>query len=334
MTFRAVGAFLTRIAVFCRTLSRLTCNLRVDTCAMVCQVRGLTLSRTMLGIILGYGALMLFFGAEMSHAKDQKPLWRIDLQALGVERARDEVTIKYSGSHLVVYVGSSYVSGREAVWVREPRLVLDSIKGEAVSGEGWSELSLPPWDDCPRTRSGKEAHGLEVVDCRKQMVIERTRGNGTKFDPSEYYLHEPGKERVLIFRARSRCHPDNPKFINDEHILLQSCDRNYLVVNKKGEKIYGMPNLAEPYLTLNSAGTRFAVYERDSSFFHSLEGTTDKLRVRVFRSSDGEMLFDYRWHTRGDDPTYDGRIALSDDGSLLAILQKEEALIFALAPSK
>jgi len=150
---------------------------------------------------------------------------------------------------------------------------------------------------------------------------------------AEYYLREPGREKMLIFRAQRRCQPGDPRFISDDYILLRPCNNN-MVVNKEAKKIYDMPNLGWYYLTLNREGTRFAVYQRNVSFWHELEGTTNRLRVRVFRSSDGRKLFDYPWHTNGDDPNYDGRIALSDDGSLVAIIRREELLVFAVPSSK
>jgi hypothetical protein len=150
------------------------------------------------------------------------------------------------------------------------------------------------------------------------MTIVQIGGIGfKKTEPAEFYLQDLGKEKVLIFRARKRCQPGAPRFISDQLILLRPCNDN-VVVDKKGRKVYDMPRLSFYYLTMNRDGTRFAVYERDESFFHQFEGT-DRLRVKVFRSSDGTKLFDYRWHL-ADEATNDGRIALSDDGSLLGMI--------------
>src|SRR5437764_1628418 len=91
-------------------------------------------------------------------------------------------------------------------------------------------------------------------------------------------------------------------------------------------------NSLNPYLTSDLNGTRFAAYERDASFLHSLEGTTNKLRVKVFHSSDGKKLFEYRWNVTADEVITDGRVALSDDGSLVSLVRGHEVFIFALTP--
>jgi hypothetical protein len=262
----------------------------------------------------------LFPFALDCRAADATPIWRVDLRALHSERPTDQITIKFVGSYVVVYS------------VERPRLVFDTKAGSLLPQGSLTELLLPPWDECPRTRFREVYPAVNVIDCRKQMTIEQIGGIGpTVTEPAQFYLQEPGKEKVLIFRAKKRCQPGDPRFISDQLILLRPCNDN-VVVDKAGHKVYDMPRLTYYYLTVSRDGTRFAAYERDISFFHQFEGT-DRLRVKVFRSFDGEKLFDYRWHP-ANELTNDGRVALSDDGSRLAILRGEELLIFALPTQK
>jgi len=202
--------------------------------------------------------------------------------------------------------------------------------GNAPSNEPVASLSLPPWDECPRTEFREPFPAANIVDCRKQMVIEQIGGIGLlgPTEPAQFYVEEPGREKTLIFRAYEKCQPGDPKFISDDLILLRQC-HNDVVVNKKGKHIYKLPKLADCYVTPSADGTRFAVYERDASFFSEIEGRTDKLRVRVFRTSDGHKVFDHRWHA-GHEAINDGRVALSDDGLLLAFMEGDEVLVFRL----
>ena len=54
--------------------------------------------------------------------------------------------------------------------------------------------------------------------------------------------------------------------------------------------------------------------------------------MKVFHSSDGKKLFEYRWNVTADEGITDGRVALSDDGSLVALVRGHEVFIFALTP--
>lgn len=72
--------------------------------------------------------------------------------------------------------------------------------------------------------------------------------------------------------------------------------------------------------------------DRDESFFHELSGTTDRARVGVFQSSNGKKLLHLAWHVKGES-TREGRVALSDDGLLVAVVRSGEVLVFALPAS-
>lgn len=58
------------------------------------------------------------------------------------------------------------------------------------------------------------------------------------------------------------------------------------MVDKRGQRLYEMPRLTDPYIAVNREGTRFVVHERDSSFLGQFNDTTDRKRMTVFRSSD------------------------------------------------
>jgi hypothetical protein len=272
------------------------------------------------------GFSMLFF-APYSSGDDQKPLWRIDLRAFGYEpQAWGDTVIRFSGPLLLVYSTYSYWSPMEL------RLAFDKETRQLVSKERLSAISVPPWKDCQRTEGRRPFPAVNTIDCWKQMTIEQiARITHKGPDETEYYLREPGKEPILLFQGR--CNDRDPHFVSDDYVLLTLCDLKNIVVNKQGQKVYDLPKLSDPYITLNREGTRFAAYERDSSFFSELEGTTNRLRVKVFRSSDGEKLFEYHWRPKYD-RTNDGRVALSDDGSLVALVQAGDILIFALRPTK
>lgn len=202
-----------------------------------------------------------------------------------------------------------------------------------MATEAWDALSLPPWDECSRTEFRKAFPAANVVDCRKKMVIEQVGAIGLgEVGEADFYLHEAGKAKVLLFRARKHCLPAAPMFISDEYILLDEPCAGYLVVDKAGRELYQIPKLWFPYLTTNKEGTFFAAYERIDSVFHPFEGTR-KIRVKVFRSEDGKKIFECHWDLAADDSINDGRVTLSDDGSRVALLRGRKILVFALPSS-
>jgi hypothetical protein len=106
------------------------------------------------------------------------------------------------------------------------------------------------------------------------------------------------------------------------------------VVDKRGQRLYKIPKLTDPYIATNREGTRFVVYERDSSFLGQFNDTSDKKRIKVFRSSDGKKLLEYRWGLIDGDRLNDGRVALSDDGSLAGLIRGREVMVFAVPLKK
>jgi hypothetical protein len=54
--------------------------------------------------------------------------------------------------------------------------------------------------------------------------------------------------------------------VGDNRIFLHTCGTKNVVVDKRGQRLYKMPKLTDPYIAVNREGTRFVVHERDSSF--------------------------------------------------------------------
>ncbi len=209
-------------------------------------------------------------------------------------------------------------------------LILDRKSQQMVDDkETRRAISLFLVNPCPLTRFRKRFPEVNVLECWKEMVLEQVGGIGLGDEgPTEYYLRLPGKERVRLFHGN--CWPEDPHFVGDDQILVNQCNGKALVLNTKGRKLYSFPRLSMAYIALSDQGTRFAAYERSSSFLHELEGTTNRLKVRVFRSSDGKKIFERKWHRAEGEGTNDGQIALSNDGSRLAIVRGQEVQIYLL----
>jgi hypothetical protein len=273
---------------------------------------------------------LLFFIATPGRghrALDSKPLWRIDLSAYG-HRTGNDALIGFSGRFLLVYPGRDNAS-----------LIFDQSTQQRVLDQDLTGLNLPTREQLLHPQAGSDNYDHHVVARSKQAAIKEVCDVPECAQPPgkpavhdvKYFLEEPGKPKVLLFHGH--CLPRNPQFIGDDYILVFLCDLKAMVVNKQGRKLYGLPVLSFPYLAASRDGTRFAVYERDESFFHELQGTTDRIRVKVFRSSDGSKIFEKDWHVAKDEATGDGRIAVSDDGLLLALLRSHEVLVFNLPSS-
>ena len=265
-----------------------------------------------------------------------EPLWKVDLRTLESQTKwhGDEVGIKFVGHYLIVYSGSAPMPGHAEM---HPALILDRDTGRLLTNETLIEASLPQWDDCPRTRYREPAPVENIIDCRGDMRLVQVGGiggPGEKVGATRIYLKQPGREDVLLFTEN--CFPGDPSFVGDDQILLSLCDSGgsgYRGVDRAGKKLYSI-KLLFPYITVSRDGTRFAAYERYATFLHEISGTSNRARVKVFRSTDGEKLFEYGWHLAEDEFDNDGRIALSDDGSLIAIVQGNEILVFAVVAAR
>jgi hypothetical protein len=137
-------------------------------------------------------------------------------------------------------------------------------------------------------------------------------------------------ERKLLFADKENCLV-SALFLNDDHILIRSCKHGNVVVNRQGIKLYKIPSYVFPYFAVNSLGTRFAVYERNRSFWHELgEGSYNKMRIAVHSSSDGKKLFEYKFRATNDENINDGQISLSADGSMLYLNRPTGRVTFSV----
>lgn len=255
-----------------------------------------------------------------SAAAEEQPIWRINLETYP-QMLTQNIMLRFYGDLLVIY---SEAGNCVLIFdTKSQRMVDDKETRRAVS------LFLV--NPCPLTRFRKRFPEVNVLECWKGMALEQVGGIGFRNEePTEYYLRLPAKQRVLLFHGNHRnCWPGDPHFVGDGQILVNQCNGKALVLNTKGTKLYSFPKLSEAFIALNDEGTRFAAFERSSSFLHEFEGT-NRLKVKVFRSADGRKIFERKWHLGDGDGISDGRIALSNDGSLLAIARGGEVQIFRL----
>lgn len=256
---------------------------------------------------------------------DPGPMWRIDLHALGYG-STEEARVNFCGPFMVI--NPHHAS----------RLVFDTTTQERMPDDRASKIPLASCQDFAQRQPVLPISDRHIVAYWKQMSIEQVCDVESCSQPPgkprvrevTYYLESPGKPKLALFHLN--CLPRAPQFIGDSYILIFLCDLKSIVVNTQGERIYEMAALSFPYVAVNHTGTRFAVYERDESFWHELEGTTNRVRVKVFQSSTGKKLLELRWRVNGES-TRDGRLALSDEGSLLAIIRSGEVLVFAIPSS-
>lgn len=270
-------------------------------------------------------ALTLLLLLNIRGISEPRPAWEIDLRALGYSED-NKLIVGFCGPLLRIHSGTGNTD-----------LVFDTATHQRMSDQRVAK-ELAVCHDSLRREALPQRGEDHIVARWKQMAIEQICDVESCSQPPgkpsvrdvKYYLQKPNNRSVLLFHDHCLSRP--PVFIGDEYTLFFRCDLKAMVVNTDGEPVYRLPAFAFPYIAVNRGGTRFAVYERDESFFHELEGTTDRVRVKVFQSSNGKKIFEARWHAKGES-TRDGRIALSDDGSLIAVIHLGEVLVFTLPPS-
>lgn len=267
--------------------------------------------------------LVLLLGPASVRALDQKPLWRINLRAFGYPEPEQAVVI-FCGPFLIIYPDYD-----------RPALVFDIKTHTFVSEEHWPQIPVTLRAAFALSQSTPSDSSRHIVARWKEMVIHEVCDQLSCTQPPgkpsvrdvKFYLESPGKPNILLWQAH--CLPGNPLFLAENRILIIDCNLKTIVVDPQGRQIYKLPVLAFPYLTVNRRGTRFAAYERYPTFFHEITGTSNRLRVKVFESANGRKLLEVRWHLNNDSIN-DGRVALSDDGALVAIIREGEVLLFAL----
>jgi hypothetical protein len=274
-----------------------------DNCGMRLITRYFVISST----------LLLF--SLFCRAAEKQPIWQLDLQKYQADQNGDDIVVRFSGNFLVVYPDR-----------KGTRLVFNIATHEPISDAELREISLPPREEEGITKPLHPFPAINIVSRWNHMSIQQVGGVGLRnVEDAEYYLTEPGKDRSLILRLPC---DGNPQIVGSGYFLFRFCNGKKAVVDKSGKHLYHIAT-SDAYATPNAQGDRFVVYDRRESFFHQFEGT-DQLRVIVYRSSDGKKLFEKRWHPAKYEGGHDGRVALSDDGLILAMVKSGKLLLFRI----
>lgn len=144
------------------------------------------------------------------------------------------------------------------------------------------------------------------------------------------------------------------RFISPDQAMLLRSDANAVieavVVGKDGVEQFRMDPKQmslDTFVVFNASGTRFALmWSRQSAlghmryylddFFSDGSGITyDRKTIQVFSSTTGHKLFEKKWKGREEsysDLYYDERVALSEDGDLLAYLTGKDRLVIERIP--
>lgn len=266
-------------------------------------------------------ALFLFL-APMLNASDPKPLWSVDLRGYGVKET-DASVVTFCGPSLAVYPD-----------LNRPPLMFDVMTHQLLAEGRCPQMPLSvlrvrlqPDFNLPDSSGRVVARWkqLSIIQVCDQPICAQPPGKPSVRE-TRFYLRAPGQTDRFIWHAD--CLPDLPFFVSPDRIVVFTC-AHAAIVDDVGHHVAKLPSFMLPFFTATPGGARFAVYDTDESFWHELEGTADYFRVKVFRTSDGKELFHVRWHLNSDDINH-GRVALSDDGTLVAILRSAHVLIFAL----
>jgi hypothetical protein len=161
------------------------------------------------------------------------------------------------------------------------------------------------------------------------------------------YLEEPDTGKILL---NSGHHVESATFVAPDRFLVQGnfedkpgcaiCNFHTVVLDKTGAARYKLDPYNWGYIALNRAATRFALNDNTASsvrkriapllIFSENVFYEDMGRVRLFSSEDGGKLFEYRWRLRTYENRAEGRVALSDDGSVLALIAGSHLLVFRI----
>jgi hypothetical protein len=296
------------------------------------------------------------------------PIARRRVEGQGTATDRPITTVRFWSHYLVVDMVPRPVwvwDKNETLWRHAPtddvtpcpRLVFDLNNRQLVPKElvADAEWSGPQMVLDPRLRFDLP---LQEPPADQVYVLAQWKNTAVVLvgDGIDLYLEEPGKERTLLYKTNVddatryfTCLP-RPLFLGADRIGIDKCgfplaryrltrnEEPTVVVDKSGKERYQISNHPSPSRTiLNSSGTRFAVYGPGST--GSLEmrnwlfsrNTLNWISVEVFDSDKGRKVFQYHWSGENDDYLDDkGWAALSDDGSLLAVIKDSEVLVFSV----
>jgi hypothetical protein len=229
--------------------------------------------------------------------------------------------------------------------------VIDTANGKSVPAETLADVPPPdhPVEYRIDERRPQTAEGKLVAEWRGMTLVVDKDG--------KLSLLEPGRPKTRVFYRRlptSR----TATFLTPDRILILArvpdrldcslCHEHLWVVDKSGELKYKLPVELNPgmfdYYASSHDGTRFVIRDnieagRDLALnIITLGGASqfpfNTAVVKIHDAIGGEKLFEYRWRmTEDEEHDSSGRVALSDDGSLLAVIRDETLLVFQL-PSR
>ena len=296
--------------------------------------------------------VFLLGAAVRSFAGGPGPVKKIALQPFGFKRSNKDIAtltdIKWQGQYVVIRLtymacgkcrpDSTNVACGECGpnstfnYIPGPRLVVDSATGQQMPPETVDDALLEPnpQDFLSENKSLSTADGEVLSQWRGMMLVRNSGG--------KLWLEEPGHVKTLLL---SRCDCQSAVFLGQDRILITGYPFRQWVVDKSGAFKYKLPSVSASsmdYYALSRVGSRFAVRDivgskaKGIGELLSLDiyiAPLDIARVRVFAADDGQKLFEDEWHMEKHEIyTAAQGVALSDDGTLLAVIKGTDLLIF------
>lgn len=295
--------------------------------------RGLAWVMIKTRILMSYFALALmsFLPANAQSADQPAPLWKIDLRPLGYKHVfiGRKTTVRFWRNYLVIEQASVPVT------VQDSKTHDNAIRTDPAPPSQWvfdvrdhkqvspTTIAHAEWEPLPEITPYpgweflREDH-IYVTARWKDMVISRHTRTG------DMYLDEPGQERKTICHGDDQCRWGGLVFVSAKRLAVCS-----------------------QYMAMDGTGKRYARYETYlggffPQLFNSLSmgevGAENRASVRVFSVDNDRELFVFKWKEKQAETVslneprtqYNRLIALSEDGSLLAVVRRSELLLFQL----
>lgn len=298
-----------------------------------------------------FAIFIIALAVTQSWAASLEPALKVDLHALGFE-SDGPLCMRWLGQYVVIDWPSLACDHPEPPPTPGSpptvRLVIDSATGKRVPAETLAEVPPPdhPVEYRIDERRPQGAEGKLVAEWRGMaLVVDKDL---------KLWLLEPGQPKVLVFYRLP--YLQTATFVAPDRILIIGrvpdrpdctlCHYHLWVVDKSGALKYKLPVELNPgrfdYYAGSQDGTRFVIRDdveagRELALDIATLGIAapnlpaGTAVVKVHDSFAGKKLFEYRWRmSKDEEHDSSGRVALSDDGSLLALIRDETLLIFRL----
>jgi hypothetical protein len=297
---------------------------------------------------------LLGFSAAHSFASG-KQIWAIDLKSRGFGYSSN-VRIWFWHHYLVVEPNADFCRARI---LEDAGLPKDSViagysgspltKTMVFDVDAQHEVSPDVLADvdreatCPQYQGGwwsLKQLSYETAAAWRKMMVRRQGG--------ELQLRRPGQPPVVIC---SQC-PEHStvRWVSPNLLFLARFDSNERplsaeVVDLTGKTRYQISHgklSPRAYVVFNNTGSRFALlWTWQTRWRHLVDGfgdylasteTLDRKTMKVFSSTDGQEIFAKTWGWDEASGEYEGRqadlrVALSDDGNLLAYCDHDRHLV-------